>query len=469
MSTFDQDNRPLILEAGRADRQYWVDLWRYRELFLILAWRDVAVRYKQTVIGVIWAFVRPFMTMVVFTVVVNGFRSGKRRVTLSGRVFASRVTLYAPGPGTGITSFLAVILNMLRPGDFWRAYPMVAYIALYALLIFLMGALLARLPKVGRERLRAASWLLILVLGAVLSLLLPGATIFFLVAPAMALAGITLDQRSPRAGLLLAGAAAIVQFLMFAELLALIEMLLTDGPLWAVLPLAALAVLPVLVELDPARLRPALGIGALAALGMSAAALAIPRASAERPLGMSIDYYREANFGTAHWAIATKQAPLPPDFPGSWRKDTLPYNGRTRWVSRAPFIATPVATARLVASEPAGTGRRIRIALSPGGGDGIAIRFPESAKVIALGLSGEAVAVPADGQPKKAALRCTGRSCDGLVIEALLGNPRPITVELYSTRFALPRLAAPLVAARPRNAIPQYAPDSTITRSDAKL
>jgi lipopolysaccharide transport system permease protein len=60
---------PLVIEAGRADRQYWYDLWRYRELFLILAWRDVAVRYKQTVIGVAWAFVRPFMTMVVFTVV----------------------------------------------------------------------------------------------------------------------------------------------------------------------------------------------------------------------------------------------------------------------------------------------------------------------------------------------------------------------------------------------------------------
>lgn len=59
----------LILEAGRADRQYWRDLWRYRELFFILAWRDVAVRYKQTVIGLAWAFLRPFLTMVVFTVV----------------------------------------------------------------------------------------------------------------------------------------------------------------------------------------------------------------------------------------------------------------------------------------------------------------------------------------------------------------------------------------------------------------
>jgi lipopolysaccharide transport system permease protein len=59
----------LILEAGRAERHYWRDLWRYRELFVILAWRDVTVRYKQTVIGVAWAIIRPFLTTVVFTVV----------------------------------------------------------------------------------------------------------------------------------------------------------------------------------------------------------------------------------------------------------------------------------------------------------------------------------------------------------------------------------------------------------------
>jgi lipopolysaccharide transport system permease protein len=61
--------RLLILEPGRAERNYWSDLWHYRELFAILAWRDVAVRYKQTVIGIAWAFIRPFLTMVVFTIV----------------------------------------------------------------------------------------------------------------------------------------------------------------------------------------------------------------------------------------------------------------------------------------------------------------------------------------------------------------------------------------------------------------
>ena len=59
----------LIIEPGRTERQYWRDLWRYRELFYFLAWRDILVRYKQTVIGIAWALVRPFMTMIVFTIV----------------------------------------------------------------------------------------------------------------------------------------------------------------------------------------------------------------------------------------------------------------------------------------------------------------------------------------------------------------------------------------------------------------
>jgi lipopolysaccharide transport system permease protein len=59
----------LVLEAGRAERHYWRDLWRYRELFFFLAWRDILVRYKQTVIGIVWALGRPLITMLVFTLV----------------------------------------------------------------------------------------------------------------------------------------------------------------------------------------------------------------------------------------------------------------------------------------------------------------------------------------------------------------------------------------------------------------
>ncbi len=59
----------LVIEAGRTERHYWGDLWRYRELFLFLAWRDILVRYKQTAIGIAWVLLRPLLTMLVFTLV----------------------------------------------------------------------------------------------------------------------------------------------------------------------------------------------------------------------------------------------------------------------------------------------------------------------------------------------------------------------------------------------------------------
>lgn len=68
-STKIGSKQELLIEAGRTEQQYWKDLWRYRELFYFLAWRDILVRYKQTAIGIAWALIRPFLTMVVFTVV----------------------------------------------------------------------------------------------------------------------------------------------------------------------------------------------------------------------------------------------------------------------------------------------------------------------------------------------------------------------------------------------------------------
>lgn len=59
----------IVIEAGRADRYYWRDIWRYRELFYVLSWRDITVKYKQTVIGIAWALIRPVLTMIVFTVI----------------------------------------------------------------------------------------------------------------------------------------------------------------------------------------------------------------------------------------------------------------------------------------------------------------------------------------------------------------------------------------------------------------
>src|SRR6516164_481444 len=62
----------VIIEPERRERHYWLELWRYRELFVVLAWRDLSVRYKQTVIGVLWALIRPLLTVFIFTIIFGG-------------------------------------------------------------------------------------------------------------------------------------------------------------------------------------------------------------------------------------------------------------------------------------------------------------------------------------------------------------------------------------------------------------
>ncbi len=59
----------IVIEPGTTKKNYWKDLWRYRELFYILSWRDIKVRYKQTTLGILWAILRPLLTMLIFTFV----------------------------------------------------------------------------------------------------------------------------------------------------------------------------------------------------------------------------------------------------------------------------------------------------------------------------------------------------------------------------------------------------------------
>jgi lipopolysaccharide transport system permease protein len=90
----------LVIEADHAERRYWFDLWLYRELFQILAWRDLAVRYKQTAIGVAWALIRPVLMMLIFTVVF-------------GRI--------AKLPSDGATPYAIMVLAGMLPWQFFSA------------------------------------------------------------------------------------------------------------------------------------------------------------------------------------------------------------------------------------------------------------------------------------------------------------------------------------------------------------
>ena len=372
--------------------------------------------------------------------------------------------------GSIASAAVSVVANLVRPGDFWRAYPLVAYLAVYATLLLAMGFIWWWWGRaLDRRRMRAAAWLVILIIGGALSIALPGATIFFLIAPVIALVGIAVADRSPFAANLLVTLAIVIQFVMFAEILALVEMLLIDGPLAAVVLLAALVALPAISEVDAKASRWAVVAMLAASAGFWIAAMTIPRMSPQRPLQFSIDYFRDATKQKANWAVATKQAPLPRGYPGQWSKQVLPYNGRTRWVANAPLLDTPVPMTKVISTEPSGAGRKVVLSLSSGGGNTIAIRFPKTAKVLGLGVPGSPVVLPPKGEPDKPILRCTGRACEGLQIEVLLGDTRPVEVDLFSTKFGLPPQGQPLTAARPKNAIPQYAPDSTITMSRFKF
>lgn len=88
----------LVIEAGHTEKQYWRDLWQYRELFYFLSWRDILVRYKQTAIGIAWALIRPFLTMIVFTV-----------------LFSNLANL----PTQGTTPYPILVLAALLPWQFF--------------------------------------------------------------------------------------------------------------------------------------------------------------------------------------------------------------------------------------------------------------------------------------------------------------------------------------------------------------
>lgn len=363
------------------------------------------------------------------------------------------------------TSLLA---GMVRAGDYWRAYPLVPYLAVYAsLLAAELGTLRWLGGRIETELLRIAAWLLVLLCGAALSLAVPGATIFFLIGPALALAGLAI----PKARTPLLWAGALVQLVMFAELLASLEMLLIDGPLWAVAPLAAVGALPFLVEVAhrPAR-RPVIALAALAVI-LWAAALAIPRSSADRPLAFTVDYVRDDSERRAYWAVASKQAPLPESWSsfGPWKRGVLPYSGRTRWLAKAPLLDVPAGSVRKLGEVRNGERRIVRLMLGSGGSNTLSLKFAKDVAVTAMGLPGAMQRIDPKAKPQPGFLRCTGRSCDGLVVDVEFGSAKPVEALLIAARFGLPPQGAKLDSARPANSHPQYGPDSAIRISKIRL
>lgn len=107
----------VILEAGRVSKNYWRDLWRYRDLFQFLAWRDISVRYKQAALGVAWAVIQPLTTMAIFTLVFGRLAGMSKDTTIPYPLVVFAATLpwqfFATSLGACSNS-LVVNQNLLR-------------------------------------------------------------------------------------------------------------------------------------------------------------------------------------------------------------------------------------------------------------------------------------------------------------------------------------------------------------------
>ncbi|HEY2124436.1 MAG TPA: ABC transporter permease [Chthoniobacterales bacterium] len=138
----------LIIEAGHTERNYWRDLFRYRELFYFLAWRDVLVRYKQTVIGILWAVLRPLLTMIVFTVVFSRIaKLPAEGVPYPVMVFAAMLPwqLFATSLSEGSSSLISnanLISKVYFPRLIVPASAVIVSFVDFAVSMVLLGALM---------------------------------------------------------------------------------------------------------------------------------------------------------------------------------------------------------------------------------------------------------------------------------------------------------------------------------------
>jgi hypothetical protein len=379
--------------------------------------------------------------------------------------------------GTLLAWLGPALVGTLRHGMFWRANQSWIEFAVYAGVVAVALALLSAARTMDAGKLRAAYWLVFLVLGGLFTLVASGALIYFLLPPLIVIVGMLASRwwkvAEPLGGVL----AALFLFLTLGATLGLLEELLNNGPIWAFAPFGALILLPWLIEAKPladGTGRRALLTGAASlVVGAWAAAAAVPAYSADKQQQWTLQYVVDEQARQPLWSIVNDRAPLLPAFDrfGRWEQQRVRALGtRLRWITPA----RPEAGLLQPRVLPAGTmsipgGRRVRVRLQTNGADSVMLVADPGAAVVAAGAPGQLRRFDPGAEGPIATLACTGRSCEGAVLELQLRGTEPLPLLIIGTRWSLPPSAAPLMAARPADARAQYLPDATILVSRTQL
>jgi len=392
-----------------------------------------------------------------------------------GGLLRSAVTIVSAIAGSTILSWLLVaLIGTVRHGIFWRAHPVWTHLTIYAATILAGVALLATIGSgLDRTKLRPGFWLIFLIVGGAIGLIAPGGTVFFIFPPLLALIGRLAARGWQPAERVGSYAAIMFLYLTWGATIGLLEELLNGGPMWIFAPLGSLLILPVLIEARPLIVgagprAPAMVAGALTLIGVGAV-LAVPAYSADRQQRFVIQHVTDASARKSWWSVLDDAAPLPRGFAGQWKRGELSFSDGSRWLSEAPSDpARKAPNVQLISETKAGNERTLALRLAVNGNDRVKLIAPADALIRSAGVSGFVRPIN-QNEEGKYFIECFGRSCDGLTLQLTIGQLKPIQFLVLGSKAPLPPSAAPLIAARPRFARPQYNRDESIVFTGVNL
>ncbi len=368
------------------------------------------------------------------------------------------------------------VMGLFRAGSFWRAYPIWTELGVDACAI--LAAVVAVALIGGRltiAQLRASLWLVFLLVGAAVAFVAPGGVIYFLFPPLLALIGMLAQRWLPWAERAASVGAAILLWLTFGEVLALLEQLMVNGPFFVFAPLATLIAMPWLIEakalLDSTGPRLAMAASAVLALVGWAAAAAAPAYSADRQQRFVIQHATDTGSGRAYWSVVNDRKPLSKNFGNvaGWRRGKLPHVEGKRWIAPAATLADlKPPSIQLLGNAMHGKLRTATFRLQLNGAENATLVGPKDAQIMSAGTAAFDQPIASDAHGRYY-FGCYGRSCDGAVLQFTTAIQKPVAFTLVGSRRGLPATAKPLLDQRPANARPQYSPDATITISQVAL